>query len=251
MTKPDGNYGYINALIISQSIPEDSIRYLLTTDIIGAGTITPTSGEYIQGSNVSLIANPASGWKFTGWSGDFISDTSSIEIVMDQDKHLMATFEMQSMNLSVEIIGKGTVTTQTGPSLCDTEVSVQCIPETDWIFDHWEGALSGTDSILTLTMDAEKHLIAVFSLKTGIYSAKTRGGIEVYPVPFHDDLYLRHLPDQSMISVFNLTGSKMMEFEHLGNTFSINMSHLLPGIYLIRVFDQKNLMHYDFKVIKN
>jgi len=68
-------------------------QYTLTTGTTGKGYTSPTTDIYSEGILVELIATPASGWRFTGWSGDTSSTINPIQILMDSDKVLIANFE--------------------------------------------------------------------------------------------------------------------------------------------------------------
>jgi len=59
----------------------------------GAGVVSPLGGEYDPGAQVTLTANPASGYTFDYWSGSASGATSTITITMDSDKSLIANFE--------------------------------------------------------------------------------------------------------------------------------------------------------------
>lgn len=58
----------------------------------GAGSISPSGGEYESGVQVTLTASPSSGYSFCNWSGSASGTTSAITIVMDSDKNLTANF---------------------------------------------------------------------------------------------------------------------------------------------------------------
>jgi uncharacterized repeat protein (TIGR02543 family) len=67
----------------------------LTTNIDppGAGSVSPSGGEYESGVQVTLTASPASGYTFDHWSGSASGTTSTITITMDSDQSLTAHFE--------------------------------------------------------------------------------------------------------------------------------------------------------------
>ena len=68
--------------------------YTLTTTVnpLGAGIITPGSGNYPAGTPVTLSATPAAGYTFTRWSGD-VSDINPTTIVdMSGNKTVLANF---------------------------------------------------------------------------------------------------------------------------------------------------------------
>ncbi len=68
--------------------------YSLTTSTNGSGTISlnPAGGTYAAGTVVTVTANPASGWQFTGWSGDLSGSTNPNTITMNGNKSVTATF---------------------------------------------------------------------------------------------------------------------------------------------------------------
>jgi uncharacterized repeat protein (TIGR02543 family) len=72
-----------------------SQTYSLTTNISpsGAGSVSPSSGEYESGVQVTLTASPASGYAFDHWSGSASGTTSTITITMNSDKSLTANFK--------------------------------------------------------------------------------------------------------------------------------------------------------------
>jgi uncharacterized repeat protein (TIGR02543 family) len=69
--------------------------YTLTTNISpsGAGSVSPSGGEYESGAQVTLTASPASGYTFDHWSGSASGTTSTIIITMDSDKSVTANFK--------------------------------------------------------------------------------------------------------------------------------------------------------------
>lgn len=69
-------------------------KYALTIKHKGEGSTSPGPGENIKdkGSSVSIKAEPESGWKFLGWSGDIQSKNNNDEIIMDDHKEITAHF---------------------------------------------------------------------------------------------------------------------------------------------------------------
>ena len=68
--------------------------YPLEIKKIGSGSVSkkPNQDSYIFGDSVQLTAIPASGWVFSGWSGDGSGNTPSFFITMDRAKSVTATF---------------------------------------------------------------------------------------------------------------------------------------------------------------
>jgi len=70
----------------------------LTISVNGQGTTNPSAGtyEYDSGTEITITASPASGWKFDHWSGDASDTSPTIVITMDCDKDVTAYFEGES-----------------------------------------------------------------------------------------------------------------------------------------------------------
>ncbi len=75
--------------------------YLLTVSVSGGGSVTSTDGfiscpgtcshSYNPGASVTLVASPAQGWNFGGWSGA-CSGTGSCNLTMTQNLSVGAAF---------------------------------------------------------------------------------------------------------------------------------------------------------------
>ena len=74
------------------------IKYTLTTSVTPstAGTITPASGEHIEGTIVELTATPNVEQEFKEWAGDLTGTDNPKEIIWDNSKTITAIFEEQS-----------------------------------------------------------------------------------------------------------------------------------------------------------
>ena len=67
----------------------------LTINVVGQGSVTAnpeTGGTYLAGDVVQLTAVAADNWSFAGWSGGQTDNSSTIQIVMNSDKTITATF---------------------------------------------------------------------------------------------------------------------------------------------------------------
>jgi len=74
---------------------EDVEYHELEVNIDGEGTVEvePEQEEYEAGTEVTLTAVPAEGWKFVEWRGDETSTETEITVTMDEDKTITAYFE--------------------------------------------------------------------------------------------------------------------------------------------------------------
>jgi len=70
-------------------------RYRLSIDVAGMGyvIVEPDKVGYDYGEIVRLIAVSSDGYKFSYWSGDVISSSNPVDIVIDRDKVVVCKFE--------------------------------------------------------------------------------------------------------------------------------------------------------------
>jgi len=78
--------------------------YTLTTSISpsGAGSVSPSTGQYEEGSQVTLTATPANGYTFYSWSGDALGSLPTIAVTIDSNKSLAAHFKVVESELEGE-----------------------------------------------------------------------------------------------------------------------------------------------------
>lgn len=85
--------------------PEPEPEYTLTTEVTGQGivTVSPDQASYTEGTVVTLTVEPADGWTFTDWTGDATATTTSIDVTMDADKTITATFTEENTGVPPQI----------------------------------------------------------------------------------------------------------------------------------------------------
>ncbi len=145
------------------------IKYTLTVNIVGQGSVSPNGGTYEAGTSVTLTASPASGWQFDGWSGDASGSGNPLTIIMNGNKTITATFSerlptMYTLTVSIEGTGMGEVTLNPpgGTYEAGTSVTLTAIPEPGHsVFVEWQGDASGSDNPITITMNGNKNVIAI------------------------------------------------------------------------------------------
>ncbi len=152
----------------------------LTVSTSGDGTVTSTDGfincpgtcthNYLENTQVTLNATPASGWAFSGWSGA-CSGTGSCNITMTQNLSVSAAFTQLPVTLTVSTAGSGSVTSTDGfincPGTCQhtydpgAQVTLNAAAASGWVFSGWTGACSGVGPC-NLTMNTNLAVTAVF-----------------------------------------------------------------------------------------
>jgi hypothetical protein len=87
--------------LVSSSSP---VQYSLTVNVVGSGSVTknPNQASYAPGTVVTLTANPAAGYVFSGWSGALTGSANPATITMNGDKAVAATFATPSSEIIVD-----------------------------------------------------------------------------------------------------------------------------------------------------
>jgi hypothetical protein len=70
-------------LAIKPALSGGATQYTMTTNVVGSGSVSPSSGTYNAGASVTLTATAASGFQFSGWSGDLSGATNPATITMN------------------------------------------------------------------------------------------------------------------------------------------------------------------------
>ena len=145
-------------------LTEDTDVFTLTVDIVGSGSVSRNRAPpYYLDDAVTLTAVPSSGWTFAGWSGDLTSSASPDTVTMGGPKSVTATFTQDEYELTVNIVGSGTVSQDLLPPYhLNDVVTLTPLPSPGWSFAGWSGDVTGTDNH-TIIMDGPKNVTATFT----------------------------------------------------------------------------------------
>ena len=69
----------------------------------GAGSVSPSSGTFEEGSQVSVEASANDGWVFDGWTGDIESDSNPLAFSITSNTSLTANFLNTSSSYLADI----------------------------------------------------------------------------------------------------------------------------------------------------
>jgi hypothetical protein len=135
----------------------------ITIDPVKGGTVSSDNGTYDEGTRITLTATAAIGYRFDHWEGDVSGNLTSVSFSMDSDKHITAVF-IKTYKLTVTITPEGGGTISSGNSTYDigANVTLTAIPAYGYAFDHWEGDVTDNSTTITVTMDNDKSVTAVF-----------------------------------------------------------------------------------------
>ncbi len=70
-------------------------KHILTTEVIGSGSVDPSGGEYKKNNIVPIQAFPESGWSFNHWEGDLSGTENPTRVRMTSDKNVVAVFTQE------------------------------------------------------------------------------------------------------------------------------------------------------------
>ena len=124
---------------------------------------------------MTLTATPASGFTFSGWTGD-CSGTGTCTLTMDVNKTVGATFTVTQHTLTVTVGANGSVSSSpAGISSCTntggtcsasfdhgTEVTLTAVGSSGYATGSWTGYDSASGDICVVTMTADRAVSAAF-----------------------------------------------------------------------------------------
>ena len=135
----------------------------------GAVAKSPDQAQYASGTVVTLTATPAAGYLFTRWAGDAAGTANPTTVTMSANRSVSAVFTSTTPRHTLTVA----VSPSTGgivarsPNLAEYEtgtvVTLTATPASGYEFTRWEGDASGTANPASVTMDANKSVIAVFT----------------------------------------------------------------------------------------
>ena len=155
----------ITALFVKRDYP-------LTIEIEGEGTVTEQiiqhkTTNYQALTVINLAAEPVEGWSFSHWEGDSDGQTNPIEVTIDREKTIKAVFVRNSYPLTINMVGSGTVQKQviqrkTTEYPYQTTVELTAVPDQGWVFNGWQGDLTGNENPVSIEVNQATEITAVF-----------------------------------------------------------------------------------------
>jgi Leucine-rich repeat (LRR) protein len=142
-------------------------KILLSTGGEGTIQLDPPQPEegYSSGQNVNLTPVAAAGWVFDHWEGALQGTAYPMQIKVDADKEVGAIFKKLGpiYKLTTATTTGGSITPAPGehPYEGGTTVVITAIPEIGYVFDRWEGDITGANPAV-ITMDGHKTVTARF-----------------------------------------------------------------------------------------
>lgn len=180
-----------------------AVQFTLTTNVspLGGGSIqlSPDSanGKFASNAVVQLTATAESGKAFAGWSGDVTGSANPINVTMTTDKSVTATFTnipppvFVTLTTNVSPAGFGSITVDPSGTTftSNSVVNLTAVPASGKVFVRWSGANTSTANPISLSLNGNKTITAIFSNAPTYYVLTTSvnpgasGGINVSPAP--------------------------------------------------------------------
>lgn len=131
---------------------------------LSGGTIQPNGGTFEAGTQVKVIATPASGYRFDHWGGSVTETVNTANIIMDSDKTITAYFtKICSLKISVPPGVGASVSPDNGVHDTGSVVTITAKATMfPYTFDHWSGTADDNVNPTTVTMDADKLVTLYF-----------------------------------------------------------------------------------------
>ncbi len=143
---------------------QDLTTYTLTVDVTGTGSVTPESSGYLNGATAKITAIPEDGSEFIDWGGDASGSENPLLITIDGNKSVIANFTtIPDYDLTTSIVGSGTVNPTSGSFREGTTTTITATANAGYVFSNWSGDVTSTDNPLTITMNANKSIVANFT----------------------------------------------------------------------------------------
>ena len=131
--------------------------YTLTVVSTDGGSISG-AGDYNEGTEVTLIATPQEGYRFTGWSDG--STEESITITLNSDTALNANFELIPVYTLTVTAGDGGSISGAGDYNEGTELILTATANQGYVFNGWEDGINQNPR--SITIDSDKSINASF-----------------------------------------------------------------------------------------
>lgn len=156
----------------------------------GTGGTVSGGGTYEEGTSVTVKATPSSGYRFSRWTedGTTVSSSSSYTFTVTKDRTLTAVFSLipPSYHITVSATPTSGGTVSGGGSYeSGKTATVRATPAADFLFVEWQedGASVSANPAYSFTVSKARNLTAVFKRKLSAYvgiDGKARKATDLY-----------------------------------------------------------------------
>ena len=148
-------------------------RYTLTASAGEGGSVSPTTGSFNSGAQVSVTATPNSGYQFTSWSNG--STANPVTVTLNSNTSITANFALIPVyTISVSTEEGGSVSSNGGEYQEGTQVRLTATPDEGFEFSGWSDG--STEATRVITASENLTLTATFSELIKSYTLKVTSG---------------------------------------------------------------------------
>ncbi len=212
------------------------------------------AGKYQEGEQISLKALPNSelGYEFVDWTlhESIVSSESEYAYSMPASNvTLMANFAIPAAvyNLGVNALPEeggnivvrvdGEVIQQPYEIEEQTEVALEAVASDEYSFIEWQmGENTFTDNPLTITIENDLDITAVFELQTGVSEDTQNAAVSVFPNPASSAITIRAADMIESLQIVDLRGVVVLDQLVNKDEAVIDISGLSPGFYFLWSF---------------
>lgn len=220
------------------------------------GTLTG-EGEFMEGFQSALSAEPSMGYSFTEWQ-DAESNTLSTDnpytfTMPGEATTVKGVFALADylLTIAVEPEEGGSVTGD-GTYNFNESVTVEAIPNEGYSFVNWTGRdneVLSTETVYTFEMPAtNRNITAVFEESVNINEVNE--SVSIYPNPASSLLTIQSdlLPEQ--IIMRDLAGRTILTLIPDGKQQDIDVSNMEAGIYIIEMVHSSGSLYRKIEIMK-
>ena len=212
---------------------------LTVTALNGTVERNPDLPLYDTGSVVQLQARPATGYHFTGWTGDVTDTVNPVSITMNSPKSVTANFAIDRYALTITAVN-GTVAKVPDLALYDSATVVHCTahPAGGYHFTGWSGDLSGSLNPDSITMNRPKAVTALFALdQFALTITAVNGTVAKVPdLPLYDSATVVRLTAHPA-GGYHFTGwSGDLSGSHNPDSVTMNQPRAVTALFALKQF---------------
>jgi|GEM_PF-6588102 len=180
------NFEAFDTSIIDVTVSGEGTVYINGDTALGPTTV-------LTDDTVTITAEPKFTWYFDTWGGDLSGSDTTVELFVDADKSITATFtEHTTHELTVDIFGEGDVYVGDGQVsekvvgdtvnvIAGDTAYIEALPAQYWFLKEWGGAVSGAELQVKLFVDSDTTISATFEriVHTTTFTVIGDGQIEI------------------------------------------------------------------------
>ncbi|MEM2018080.1 MAG: hypothetical protein QXI41_02075 [Candidatus Pacearchaeota archaeon] len=189
-------------IYVGEAPPTEEVTLTIQVQPHNGGTTNPHPGThaYRRGTTIAITAIPSRGYAIDHWIVNGIAGNhghNQLRLTLNKDYHVIAVFKgeappTEEVTLVIDAQPRNGGTTNPKPGIYKhrkgTTVTITAIPNKSYAIDHWiVNGIAGNHghNTLTLKLDRDYHVIAVFTTKLKekklIIEVKPKGGGKTNP----------------------------------------------------------------------